>query len=142
VHFSSPRAICAMTEELLAKKKTRLALAAARGASVTAWARANRVPLKTAHEWASEPELRATVELCRRRTLDRAVGRLAGRAIWAANEIAKLGKKAESQSFKLAALRAMLSDLMKVTEFAVLEARMTNIEERLNARTDSTGRTG
>jgi len=131
-----------MTGELLPKKKTRLALAAAQGASVAAWARANGVPLETAHKWASEPEVRATVESCRRRALDRAIGRLAKRASWAADQIAKLGEKPNSQPLKLAALRAILSDLMKVTEFAALEVRVTQLEEQFRAQTDNTGRKG
>ncbi len=131
-----------MTEELLAKKKNRLARAAAQGASVAAWARANVVPLETARTWASEPEVRALVESCRRRALDRAIGRMARRAIWAADEIAKLGKKTSSPSVKLAALRAILSDLIKVTEFAALEVRVANLEARLHAPTDSTFPTG
>jgi hypothetical protein len=131
-----------MIEELLSKKKNRLALAAAQGASVAAWARANGVPLETAYAWASEPEVRATVESCRRRTLDRAVGRMARRAIWAADEIAKLSRKTNSPWLKLAALRAMLSDLLRVTDFAVLEARIANLEAQSDTRTESTGYTG
>ncbi len=92
-----------MTEELSAKKKNRLALAAARGASVAAWACANRVPFEAARKWASDPKVRATAETCRRRALDRAVGRMARRAIWATDEIAKLDKKANSQSLKTSA---------------------------------------
>jgi hypothetical protein len=131
-----------MTEELLRKRKTRLAIATATGASVAAWARANGVPFETARAWTSEPEVRAAVESFRRRTLDRAVGRMAKRAIWAADEIAKLSRTTDSPWLKLAALRAILSELIKVTEFAVLEARLADIEARLNARTDSAGRTG
>ncbi len=58
---------------------------------------------------------------CRRRALDRAIGRMARRATWAAGQIAKLGRDARSESVRLAALRAALSDMITVTKFAGLE---------------------
>ncbi len=131
-----------MTGELPPKKKTLLALAIAQGASVSTWARANEVPRRTAYRLAGDPQVRATVESCRRRALDRAIGRLAMRSTWAADQIAKLGKDASSDSVKLAALRAILSDMIKVTEFHGLELRITDIEGQLRDRTDNTSRTG
>jgi len=131
-----------MTGELPPKKKTQLALAIAQGASVSAWARANQVSVRTAFRWASDPKVRAAAESCRRRAVDRAIGRMAMRTTWAADQIAKLGGSASSDSVKLAALRAILSDMMKINEYAGLEVRMTEIEEQLRDRTDNTGRTG
>jgi len=60
-------------------RKTELALALANGTSVTAWARGNQVPKRTASRWAREPEVRAAVESCRRRAVDRAIGRMGRR---------------------------------------------------------------
>jgi hypothetical protein len=131
---------CAMTDEPLQndelpqKKKTQLALAIAQGVSVATWARGNEVPKRTAYRWASEPAVRATVESCRRRALDRAVGRMARRATWAVDQIVDLGANARSETVKLKALRAVMSDMMKVSEFSVLELRMTDIEEKLRGR--------
>ena len=51
---------------------------------------------------------------------------------WAADGIAKLAENAASESVRLAALRAILSDMMAVSEFAGLEDRMTQIEEQLH----------
>jgi hypothetical protein len=51
-----------MTKELRQKTKTQLALAIAQGRSVALWASDNQVPRSTAYRWASQPELRATVE--------------------------------------------------------------------------------
>jgi hypothetical protein len=121
-------------EELPQKKKTQLALALAQGVSVAAWARGKRVPKRTAYRWASEPKVRATVDSCRRRALDQAIGRMARRATWAVDQIVTLGENAQSESVKLKALRAVLSDMMKVSEFSVLEVRMTEIEEKLRGR--------
>ena len=74
------------------KWKSLLALAIANGASVVAWAHGNEVPKPTAYRWAAEPNVRATVESCRRRALDQAVGRMAKRVTWAADEIAELAR--------------------------------------------------
>jgi len=67
---------------------------------------------------------------------------MARRVTWATDGIAKLAKDAESESVKLTALRAILSDMMAVSQFAGLEQRMTEIEEQLHERTASTGCAG
>jgi len=118
--------------------KTQLALAIAQGTSIAAWARENHVPRRTACRWASEPKIRAAVESYRRRAIDRAIGRLARRVTWATDGIAKLAKGAESESVRLTALRAILSDMMAASEFAGLEQRITEIEEQLHEQTAST----
>ena len=92
------------------------------------------MPKRTAYRWASDPKVRAAVETYRRRILDRAVGRMSLRAVWAIDQIAKLAEKARSESVRLAALRSILSDMMTVSEFAGLEDRMTKIEEQDRAR--------
>jgi len=129
----------AMHEERPRSRKTELALAIANGMSVTAWARANEVPKRTAYRWAREPEVRAAVESYRRRAVDRPIGRMARRVTWATDGIAKLAKDAESESVSLTALRAILSDMMAVSQFAGLEQRITEIEEQLREPTPSTG---
>ena len=75
----------------------------------------------------SEP----AIERIRRRAIDRAVGLMSRRARWAAEHIVKLGESAASESVKLAALRAVLSDMMAVSKFGGLEDRIsTDIEEQ------------
>ncbi len=85
--------------------------------------------------------VRAAVASCRRRAVDRAIGRMVARAPWAADQIVKLGEIAASESVKLSALRAILSDMMKVNEYAGLELRITEIEEQLHDRTGNANRT-
>ena len=93
------------------------------------------MPERTAYRWAKEPKVRTAVEGWRRRALDRAVGRMAKRATWAADQIADLGATAESESVKLAALRSVLSDMMKVAEFSVPRTRqLVEVEELLRVR--------
>jgi len=100
--------------------------------------RGNQVPKRTAYRWAGEPKVRAAVESDRRRAIDRAIGRMARRVTWATDGIAKLAKGAESESVKLTALRAILSDMMAVSQFAGLELRITEIDEQLDEQTAST----
>jgi hypothetical protein len=129
----------ATCEERPRSAKTELVLAIANGTSVAAWARGNKVPKRTAYRWSREPKVRAAIESCRHRAVDRAVGRMAKLVTWATDGIAKLAKSADSESVKLAALRAILSDLMAVSKFAGLEHRVTELEEQFNDRTGNTG---
>jgi len=129
---------CTMPDELLNGKKTHLGLAIAQGTSIAAWARCNGVPKSTACRWAGEPEVRRAVDAWRRGNLDRAIGRMTKRATWAVDQIFDLGANSESDSVKLRAVRAVLSDMIKVSEFSQLEARITKIEERLDARDTNT----
>jgi hypothetical protein len=126
-----------MTGELPQNKKTQLALALAQRISVALWARDNQMPRSTAYRWASQPELRATVESCRRRARDRALGRMAMRAHWTSDQIAKLAAGAESESVKLRALRSILADVISVSKFSDLRRRMAAIEQELHERTDN-----
>jgi hypothetical protein len=120
-------------------RKTQLALAVAQGTAISKWARANQVPRRTAYRWSSDPYVRSTCDSIRRRSLDRAIGLMAMRATWAVGEIAKLAQSAESESVKLSALRSILADMMKVTQFNSLEERVAQFEELLRERerTDS-----
>jgi hypothetical protein len=116
-------------------QKNQLALAIAKGLSIRAWAAANQVPIRTAYRWASDPKVRARAESIRRRALDRAVGVMSRHAKNATEGIVKLGESAASEAVRLAALRAVLSDVISVSKFGCLEDRMTEIEEQIRDRT-------
>ena len=131
-----------MPEEVPQQKKTRLALAIARGESVAAWARQNEVPRRTAFRWARDTKVRLAVEAGRRYALDRAIGRMARLATKAADGIARLGEGAESESVQLRAWRAILADQMAVSKFSNLEQRMVEIEEQLRDRPGHTDHAG
>jgi hypothetical protein len=122
-------------EVVRVNKKTRLALAIARGESIAAWAQRNGVPRSSAFRWAKDPKIRAAIADCRRRCLSRAIGRMVYLATKAADGIAELAKGAESESVRLRAWRAILADQMAVCKFSELEHRMADIEEQLSART-------
>jgi len=118
-----------LPQELPKAKKIRLAAAIAEGQSVARWASDNGVPRRTAFRWAGEPDVRRAVEGCRRRTLDRAIGRMNKRALWACDQIAELAKAAESESLRFRALRAMITDVMTVSKFSNMEGRLAQLEE-------------
>ena len=96
-----------MSEEHRNNTKTQLALAVAQGMRVTTWARTHGVPRRTAFRWAKDPQFRAVVETCRRRTMDLAIGRLTKHSTRAADDLAKLSREAESDSVRLRACRAI-----------------------------------
>jgi hypothetical protein len=127
-------------ENVRLSPKSQLTLAIAKGTAVTTWARQNNVPRRTAFRWAREPEVKAAVERYRRRVLDRAVGRMTGGITWATRGIFDLAQGAASESVKLAALRAVVSDMMTISKFGGLEDRMTRIEEKLDANSGNTSR--
>jgi hypothetical protein len=126
-----------MTGESANSQKILLATAIAQGATIAKWAEDNDVGERTAYRWAKEPEVRAEVESIRRRALDQAIGLMAERAAWAVKGILTLGENAKSESVRLSALRAVMSDFVSVSNHAGLEVRMAEIEEQLNERNDN-----
>jgi hypothetical protein len=131
-----------MSEETLDDQKTEFALAIARGKSVSTWAQQNGVGRSTAFRWAAEPEVRNIVKAWRRHSIDRALGRMAGRATKAVEEIAKLAAQSDCDAVRLRAWRAILSDQIAVAKFSVLEQRMTEIEEDIETEKGNRPPTG
>jgi hypothetical protein len=123
-----------MSEELLESKKTGLAHAIAQGKSIPAWALQNEVPQSTAYYWARQPEVRRVVEMLRRCSIDRAIGLMASRAVAATDGITELAKGAESESVKLKAWRAILSDQIAVSKYAGWEGRLADLEDKARAQ--------
>ena len=63
--------------------------------------------------------------------MDRAVGRLARNATAAADQIARLARKATSEAVRLQASRAVLADLMAISNYATIEDRLAEVERKL-----------
>lgn len=114
--------------------------AIADGTPVEEWASKNGVPRRTAFRWAREPKLRGLIERHRRQILDAAVGRMTRGVPAAASGILDLATGASSESVRLAASRAVMSDMMAVSKFGAIEDRVTKIEEKLHARAANTHR--
>ena len=132
----------ASLKETTPRPKRLLALAIARGISIAVWAKNNNVPERTVYRWAREPKVRARVASYRRHVVDEALGLISSHVTKAASGIAALAENAVSESVRLAALRAVFSNMMAVAEFSSLDERMTLIEERLDERDRNTRRTG
>jgi hypothetical protein len=125
-----------MSGEAAESQKIKLTAAIAEGMSVALWAERNGVPERTAYRWASEPAVRAEIDLIRRIAFDQAIGRLAARASWAVEGIIKLAENAASESVRLAALRAVMSEFKSGSDFAALETRVAQLEEQLRAHAE------
>jgi hypothetical protein len=112
-------------------RKAQLALALAAGSTAIGWARENDVPESTVYRWATSDEVEEAVNGIRREVWQQTIARLSQNATAAADQIAKLAQEAASESVRLAASRAVLADLMAVTDYAALERRLAKIERRL-----------
>ena len=78
--------------------------------------------------------VRKAVESYRRRSIDQAVGRMVRQSTLAADGIITIAKEATSDSVRLRAFRAIFSDMITVSKYSGLEARMCEIEEKLDQR--------
>jgi hypothetical protein len=114
-------------------QRENLALAIATGQSVAAWAEENKVPKRTCYEWRSHREFQEQVHGFRRDFVDRAVGELAGHLTEAVAEIPRLATQAKSESVRLQAARAVLSDLLEAMTNLELQDRLTALEQRHKA---------
>jgi hypothetical protein len=110
-----------MSKHRNSQPKAELALAVASGQSVAGWAKAREVPEPTAH------------------AVDRAIGRLARRATQAVEEIVTLSKTAKSEAVKLAAARAILSELAGVTSHAAMQHQLAELHQRIASLEGNTG---
>ena len=112
-------------------QKADLALAMATGHAVIVWARDHNVPERTAYTWSRSPEVLHQVEAIRREAIDRAIGRLSDRATAAAERIGHLATEAASEAVQLQAARAVLADLMGMSDYATIENRLADVERRI-----------
>ena len=113
------------------ERKANLALALAAGKTVADWAKDNAIPDRTARTWSHSPEVRDQVEAIRRAVIDRTIGRLSDHATEAADQIARLAKDATSEAVRLQAARAVLAELMAVSNYATLDSRLAEVERRI-----------
>jgi hypothetical protein len=112
-------------------RKAQLALALAAGSTAIAWAKENDVPESTIYRWANSEEVEEEIDRIRKEIWEQAIGRLSQNVTAAAEQIAKLMREAVSESVRLSASRAVLTDLMAATDYAALERRLAKVERRL-----------
>ena len=92
------------------------------------------MPCVTAYRWSKDPSVRKMAQELRRRALDRAVGQVAMRSGWLMGRLTKLAKEADCETVRLRALRGLFAEMIAVSKFSGLEARMTELEESLDAQ--------
>jgi hypothetical protein len=112
-------------------QKADLALALATGSTVKAWAESRNVADRTARTWSKSPEVLHQVEAIRRQAIECAIGRLSDRASAAADRIGHLAIQAASEAVQLHAARAVLADLMSMSDYATFEKRLADVERRI-----------
>lgn len=111
---------------------TLCALAVAAGASIGSWARANGVHERTAYGWSMTPEFKTLVAAHRDRIINKAVGILVKNSTAASRELARLIKNGMNDSIKLAASRAILDQMIAVSNHAESTKVLAEMQARLN----------
>jgi hypothetical protein len=108
-----------------------LAMWLASGGTVSAFSRAKDVPVRTCYLWTKRPGFQETIAELRASIIDRCVGRLAGLGKKAVKTIGDLSTGAESEAVRLAASRAVLSDLVSVGTYAVSMTAFNELQSRV-----------
>ena len=118
----------------------RLAHALASGSTAAAWARKNKLEVRTVGNWARLPECKALITSIRRDVTDRVVGKLTRSALSAVTIIHTLAEKGENESTRLSAARTIIDKLLDVSShvasseaLAALQARIAELEKTLPA---------
>ncbi len=92
------------------------------------------VPYVTAQRWSKDPEVRKLAEELRRRVLDGAVGHVAMLSISVMKRMTKIAFEGDSDEVQLKALRGLLAEMVTVSKYSGLEARLVEVEEMLDAQ--------
>lgn len=122
-----------MSKRYNENQKSSLARAMAAGLHVAKWARKHGVPVRTAHSWARSRAVIDEVDRIRAQVVDRTIGRLTRHATKAADQIATLAAEAQSEAVKLNACRAVLAELLAISNYAALDRRLAEVEGKLRS---------
>ncbi len=114
------------------KQRDDLALAVAMGSTITAWAKENKVPLRTANEWAGKPEFKAAVEAHRRAINDRALGVFVRFKVEAVGTLARLMRSAKSEQVQFQAARTINELGQETEDRQVLWDKVEELGKRLD----------
>jgi len=105
-----------------------LVLAVATGVSIASWCKKTKTNRSTASKWQTEPEFPVAVAAIRRRILDEAIGRFTSAVGVIADGMIELAQIAVGEPTRLAAQKAVFENLIQMTNFAELEARIAALE--------------
>jgi hypothetical protein len=110
-----------------------LLLALASGASVAAAAEHAKCSERTVRRRMQDAGFREAVRKLRAELLERAVGRLTGLGLRAADQLGELMDHGEREQTRLGAARATLAFMLRGTELVEIEQRLANLEEAAEA---------
>ncbi len=110
--------------------RDKLAAWVASGRSIAAFAKDKDIPMRTCYSWSGTAVFKAKVRRIRRRMLDRVAGTLTRHGLTAVGEIARLIRKGDSDTIKLGAAKALLDQLIHVSDHADWEQRLSAVEAR------------
>jgi hypothetical protein len=113
------------------QRREHLALHVACGGSVAAFSRDQEIPRRTCYLWTKEAGFAQKVSGYRDKILDKLVGRLAKLGGKAVAGIGVLATKGESESIRLAACRAILSDLISIGNYQASARQITELVSRI-----------
>jgi len=128
-----------MSEEQRQNHKAQLVRAVSNGQSVAEWSRQSGVAERTAYRWAKQAKFKSAVNSQRRKAIDQSLGRLTDKLAAATDAIVNLSETAQSESVRLAAIKAMFAHVVAISKFTSLVDRVTALEEQARARTGSAG---
>lgn len=107
-----------------------LAMAVARGSSITSAAKRANVSRRTATRWAALPAFRDRVSVLRQRMTDRTVGRLTSASVTAVGTLQAL-LRCKNPAIVHAAAKTILDATIRHTEQVVLAAQVAELKERI-----------
>jgi hypothetical protein len=119
-----------------------LAMAVATGETIKAWCQKNGVEPATAFDWRRKVEFRQLVEKCRRRAVDRSIGKMAKNLSKAVTKIVRLIEAGKSESVQLSAAKTLIDKLLHVQNHTVLKHELQQLDERLTAEEQRRRRKG
>jgi hypothetical protein len=116
-----------------------LVMAVATGISVADWCKSTKTARSTASTWQEDPQFDRDVAAIRRQMLNQAVGKFTGAVNKVADEMIQLAESATSEPTKLSAQRAVMENLVQMTEFAEVKKRLDSLEhwQRATQRQDT-----
>lgn len=114
-------------------RRDSLALWLAEGKQLSVWSASNDVPARTARDWATKPEFKAKVSAIRDEFVDAVVGEMKADLKKARAKISSLIETADSDSVKLAAARAMISDMISLANHADQARQLVELRAEVDA---------
>jgi hypothetical protein len=114
-------------------------MSVATGISIIDWCKQTKTPRTTVSEWQKDPCFDRDVAAIRRQMLNGAIGKFCGAVERVADGMIALAESASSEPTKLSAQRAVMENLVQMTEFSEVKKRLDALEEwkRASERGDS-----